>query len=99
MIALGVLLSLATDFDHQVKIRGHRVELGEVEAYLAEICGSDSVAAVAKRISGWGEESQARMQTSFAAPTVRASSSQTCWTCFDFCKRVEAIPLAGRERA
>ena len=47
MIALGVLLSLATDFDHQVKIRGHRVELGQVEAYLAEICGSDSVAAVA----------------------------------------------------
>jgi D-alanine--poly(phosphoribitol) ligase subunit 1 len=30
-----------------VKVRGHRVELGEVEAYLAEICGSDSVAAVA----------------------------------------------------
>jgi acyl-CoA synthetase (AMP-forming)/AMP-acid ligase II len=30
-----------------VKIRGHRVELGEVEALLAEVCGSDSVAAVA----------------------------------------------------
>ena len=33
--------------DHQVKILGHRVELGEVEAHLAEICDSDSVAAVA----------------------------------------------------
>jgi amino acid adenylation domain-containing protein len=33
--------------DAQVKILGHRVELGEVEAHLSEICGSDSVAAVA----------------------------------------------------
>ena len=33
--------------DRQVKILGHRVELGEVEAHLAEICDSDSVAAVA----------------------------------------------------
>lgn len=33
--------------DTQVKILGHRVELGEVEAYLAEVCMTDSVAAVA----------------------------------------------------
>ncbi|HLJ28058.1 MAG TPA: amino acid adenylation domain-containing protein [Candidatus Angelobacter sp.] len=33
--------------DSQVKILGHRVELGEVEAQLSEVCGSDSVAAVA----------------------------------------------------
>jgi len=33
--------------DSQVKILGHRVELGEVEAILAEVCGTDSVAAVA----------------------------------------------------
>ncbi len=33
--------------DHQVKILGNRVELEEVEAHLREICGSDSVAAVA----------------------------------------------------
>ena len=33
--------------DSQVKIRGHRVELEEVEAILAEVCGTDSVAAVA----------------------------------------------------
>jgi len=33
--------------DHQVKILGHRVELGEVEAHLGQICDSDSVAAVA----------------------------------------------------
>jgi len=33
--------------DSQVKILGHRVELGEVEAILAEACGTDSVAVVA----------------------------------------------------
>jgi len=33
--------------DNQVKVRGLRVELEEVEAYLREICGTDSVAAVA----------------------------------------------------
>lgn len=33
--------------DHQVKILGHRVELGEIEAHLSQICESDSVAAVA----------------------------------------------------
>lgn len=33
--------------DAQVKILGHRVELGEIEAHLGEICRSDAVAAVA----------------------------------------------------
>jgi amino acid adenylation domain-containing protein len=33
--------------DRQIKILGHRVELGEIEAHLSEICDSDSVAAVA----------------------------------------------------
>jgi amino acid adenylation domain-containing protein len=33
--------------DNQVKILGHRVELGEVESHLSAICGTDAVAAVA----------------------------------------------------
>jgi len=33
--------------DHQVKILGNRIELEEVEAHLRQVCGCDSVAAVA----------------------------------------------------
>ena len=33
--------------DNQVKVLGHRVELEDVEAHLREVCGVDSVAAVA----------------------------------------------------
>lgn len=42
----GILHHLGR-IDAQVKILGHRVELGEVEAHLSTICGSDCVAAVA----------------------------------------------------
>lgn len=33
--------------DNQVKVLGHRIELGEVESHLSAICGTDAVAAVA----------------------------------------------------
>ncbi len=33
--------------DYQVQIRGHRVELGEVEAAAREICGTDAIVALA----------------------------------------------------
>jgi len=33
--------------DHQVKVLGNRVELEEVEAHLRDVCGSESVAALA----------------------------------------------------
>ncbi len=33
--------------DNQVKVLGHRIELGEVEAHLSAVCGTDAVAAVA----------------------------------------------------
>jgi non-ribosomal peptide synthetase component F len=44
--AAGTLHHLGR-IDAQVKILGHRVELGEVEAHLSDICESDSVATVA----------------------------------------------------
>jgi len=33
--------------DDQIKVRGHRVELGDVESHLRQVCGTDLAAAVA----------------------------------------------------
>ena len=42
--------------DHQVKVLGYRVELEDVEAHLREVCGVDSVAAVAWPITNGSAE-------------------------------------------
>jgi D-alanine--poly(phosphoribitol) ligase subunit 1 len=42
----GGLYHFLTRIDNQVKVRGYRVELGEIEAHLREVCSSNTVAAV-----------------------------------------------------
>jgi D-alanine--poly(phosphoribitol) ligase subunit 1 len=42
----GGLYHFLSRIDNQVKVRGYRVELGEIEAHLREVCSSNTVAAV-----------------------------------------------------
>jgi natural product biosynthesis luciferase-like monooxygenase protein len=42
--------------DRQVKVRGHRVELGEVEAVLGGHAGVEQSAVVMREVEGWEEE-------------------------------------------
>jgi amino acid adenylation domain-containing protein len=53
--------------DHQVKIRGHRIELGEVEAVLREVSGARDVVVVARKSDVGGDRLVAYMAG--AAPT------------------------------
>jgi amino acid adenylation domain-containing protein len=40
--------------DDQIKVRGHRVELGEVEVHLRQVCGAELVAAVGWPVANGG---------------------------------------------
>jgi amino acid adenylation domain-containing protein len=56
--------------DHQVKVLGYRVELEDVEAHLREICGVDSVAAVAWPVTNGSAEGI----VAFAAGSTRTAA-------------------------
>lgn len=82
--------------DNQVKIRGHRIELGEVEAHLAEVCGSDSVATVAWPL----DHGSARGLVAFhcagpSAPEIREALMKVLplYAVPYMVKKLDAIPL------
>lgn len=50
----GAALTHLGRMDSQIKIRGHRVELGEIEATVREACGIDGVVAVAWPVTDQG---------------------------------------------
>ncbi|WP_412538004.1 non-ribosomal peptide synthetase [Longispora sp. K20-0274] len=56
--------------DRQVKVRGHRVELGEVEAHLAALPGVVRAVAVPRRDPAAGTEIHAYVQAGAVAPSV-----------------------------